>query len=523
MDLQVVVDLIPRFVHLESMSLFQVHLPTQFYFDIASLPALTSLSVRSCLMTAVAPRNNRGLPLRQLQLSGVRWLVGHGESRDSITSLACAPFLDLLDVDGFLAPSVLAQMLSYAEQQDMPLVLRCLQTEGRSDEVNDFVPVINFLVKTPSIEKLALRRVPKATALNPNALPNLRAFSGPVHSIETFVQGRPVDYIRILDQLPAVRDPQFALLGVNAHALLGLNATGGSGPQVVPGPGLQPVHYWHGHPSAAQAAGWNVQHGFAGLQNGLVSLLAVQAPVAQPLPPQAQPHHGQLQAIPGTSTGPTWCEIVAVMERVASHTTPLQRLELRVAVYDKEVLFMLHSLFPQIRDLRLTWKSSGARISVDTRASSGPITVQVQAVNVDEDDDGDGDGDGDGFNIDDLLPTRFRPQISQQEPARSAPHPLGSAPSPDDEDVSDFMVEFASEFLCEFPKLEVLYLYGDRSAHRVMTEANHHEYRGLLGLWEKFRPQLCEVALTSDMVWRKWGAKDWAPCRFATSPFISEI
>ncbi|KZV85859.1 hypothetical protein EXIGLDRAFT_773047 [Exidia glandulosa HHB12029] len=78
----------------------------------------------------------------------------------------------------------------------------------------------------------------------------------------------------------------------------------------------------------------------------------------------------------------------------------------------------------------------------------------------------------------------------------------------------DFMVEFASKFMTDFPRLEVLHIFGDntRSCSRpdVLKETRAH-----LGLWERHNPYLREVAVSSDVVWRKYGERDWGmtePC-----------
>lgn len=70
------------------------------------------------------------------------------------------------------------------------------------------------------------------------------------------------------------------------------------------------------------------------------------------------------------------------------------------------------------------------------------------------------------------------------------------------------MVEFASQFMTAFPQLEALHVFGDNTRARGQTELLS-ETRGHIGLWEKHNPHLREVAMSSDIVWRKYGERDW--------------
>ncbi|KAH7108068.1 hypothetical protein BKA62DRAFT_764140 [Auriculariales sp. MPI-PUGE-AT-0066] len=666
------VGFIPQLVGLQVLDLNRLYLYENFYFDIAGLPALTSLSLRGCNITAVAPRNNSGLGLRILRLTNLRWSHAADQARDSACSLACAPNLDTLDIDGLLAPTAFACMSQYATDLNATLTLRCLLTESRTDEVGEFAPIGNFLTATPSIQKLYLRRVPKSIQLSPLALPNLQAYAGPIHSIDTFTLTRPVLHVRILDQLPATRHHHNALLNMLGNAP---NANNFNWPPLA-APTVAV-------PSAPQNAGnqqqavvnnpffnmQHVQHLFGGALNGFLAPQAgiAPAPIQHPInavPLQLAPHHHQNNyalhqhhvmwmqhhnaaafananhananaiananananlnfianinttnmpnsnttnqvvanngqqntstffhnahtqtnnvlnilpiGLPGNAattvattpspTGPSWPEIVSVLEHISQRAgPPLERLEFRVATYDREMFYMVVALFPGIKDLRITWPED-VRRGATSRASSTSSTHSNVEIDLTDEVDLFSLGEPESPVEIDPLPPRLesqQPQLAQE----LSPYRFGM----DDE----FLVGFASQFLHDFPQLEVLHLYMDRSKSRALSSTHpsslshegqgietrdmaefgrqrggfrsvsthrpavrrrvaptaftyppsaspsppsphsqtpdieNRETRGLLGLWEKLHPPMREVALASDTVWRRHAPRDW--------------
>ncbi|EJD52583.1 hypothetical protein AURDEDRAFT_120257 [Auricularia subglabra TFB-10046 SS5] len=361
-ELRVIMDLVPQFSHLQILTFRHVHVPPTFYRILEGLPTLHTLNLRNCNLTTAFPRNMSGLSLRILRMSTVRWIQNSDASRDAMGSLACSSALHHLDVDAHVAPAVFQTVITHHGATHTPIGLCSLRTETRSDETADFAPVASFLSVASALEVLHLRRVPKNVAIPTGALPNLRVFSGPAHCVDVFTYGRPMQHIRVLDQLPATR----------AH------------------------------------------------QNALLSLLGTVTAVPTTGDPQAQ--------------ATSWSEIVTVMEKVATTHPPLRRIDFRMTTWDSEVLYMLASLFPNIRDVRISCTQEG----------------------------------------------------------------------PDE----DFMVQFASQFVGLFTQLEALHVYGIESTSRDKPELLA-ETRGHVGLWERHNPHLKEVAMSNDVVWRKYGPRDW--------------
>ncbi|EJD33323.1 hypothetical protein AURDEDRAFT_131752 [Auricularia subglabra TFB-10046 SS5] len=163
--------------------------------------------------------------------------------------------------------------------------------------------------------------------------------------------------------------------------------------------------------------------------------------VLDPLPARLSYHVPTTGDRQAKGTPPS--EIVTAMEKVATTHPPLRRVDFRMTMWDSEVLYMLASLFPGLRDVRISCTQEG----------------------------------------------------------------------PDE----DFMVQYAGQFLGRFTQLEALHVYGVESTSRDKPELLV-ETRGHIGLWERHSPRLQEVAMSNDVIWRKYGPRDWGitePARWA--------
>lgn len=73
----------------------------------------------------------------------------------------------------------------------------------------------------------------------------------------------------------------------------------------------------------------------------------------------------------------------------------------------------------------------------------------------------------------------------------------------------DFMVTFAGEFLSSFSRLEKFHIFVADKPVKQKPEVVS-EQRAQIGFWEKHNSRLNEVAMSCDVVWRKYGGKDWS-------------